>query len=285
MPSFGIGNPLKFGKCYPCSSQGHRFTLNYSPSCTAPSPLHPTAVPKCSPLPKSHGSSFSTQGRTFIAAKEKHHISFQNTSPFRSSCPTLGMKCVSHHLPELQAKAVSLAHKLHQGIVRIRELSLRLNLNSLVENSIKSCAPRQMCWQNPWWCWIEFPLRTLPSRGINSGEQYHFKDIPMKQIGLLTNVEPKSGERVWDIFLCIRWGSVFQKSTLQTKERKALGFICQRFLAKLPRNWMCSKPDVPCRTPACEGLPSQIKLRCSPKAQPKWWKRYHKMQLNRVFNF
>lgn len=121
--------------------------------------------------------------------------------------------------------------------------------------------------KNPWWCWIKFPLRTLPSRRIFSGEKYQFKDIPMEQNGLLTSLEQKSGGWVSVRFLCARWGSVFWKSILrfQTKERKALGFIWQWFLAKLLGNLTCSKPDVPWRTHACEGFPSQIKLRCFPK--------------------
>lgn len=73
MPSFGTGNPLIFGKRYPGSSQRHRFILNDSPSCTAPSPLQPTAVPKCSPLPKSHSNSFSIHGSNIYCSQGEEY--------------------------------------------------------------------------------------------------------------------------------------------------------------------------------------------------------------------
>lgn len=50
------------------------------------------------------------------------------------SCPTLETRCISHYLPELQAKAASLAHELHQGISRIRKLSRWPSMDSQVEN-------------------------------------------------------------------------------------------------------------------------------------------------------
>lgn len=163
----------------------------------APSPLHPTAVPKCSPLPKSLGR-FSTQGSNIYCspgeAPRIQHISLQPSCFPGSSCPTLRMRCVSHPPSRPSRQSCLPCSRASQRNCQNQRalLAAKFELPSGKPNKTMCSSPDVLTKSM---MMLRFPLRTLPSRGITSGEKYHFKDIPIKQNGILTSLEPKPGGR------------------------------------------------------------------------------------------